>query len=96
MDTPPNLQEFKEYGRKIIAKIKDNPDLYSEWIEIKHMTWESDDWHKNVGGKRIPIKNWKTTFISCVPYREQNKTKKIRVNDPKVISITQRLLHGTS
>ncbi len=92
MKTIPDYEEFKEYAFKKLNDIGDSPNLYTEWIYFKYSAWEANNWCKTIKDKDIPIKNWKTTLLQCLPYREINKAK--QKQDSKVISITQRLANG--
>lgn len=87
----PTFDEFTEYAQIHLERMNDNND-YSEWLYLKFMAWSEDDWHKSPGGKRQKIKNWKSTLLQCLKYREPNKVKKLKVNEPK--TITERLING--
>ena len=88
----PTLKEFQEYTNQRLCDIGDNPLHYSEWVMAKYMAWEANGWKKTIKGNDIPIKNWKSTIIQCLPYRMPNKVKKIEVSQP--MTITERLLSG--
>lgn len=96
MKNPPSIEEFMEYGAEILTRIGDEPRYYTEWVQLKYMAWESNDWQKTVKGKDIPIKNWKTTLLQCIPYRERNKSRSIKVNEPITVTQMLRQKHGIS
>lgn len=88
MKNIPTPEEFAAYAYDKIQFIGDDPKKYTEWVALKYMSWEANDWQKCVKGKDIPIKNWKATLVRCLPYREWNKVRSVKVNDPKVVHMT--------
>lgn len=77
MQIIPSLEEFVDYGLEVIAKTGDNPENYTEWLQLKYMAWQSAGWQKTVRGKDQEIKNWKTTLINTIPYRVPNKKRNL-------------------
>lgn len=87
MKTQPTFDEFREYAENQISMLRDDPENYTEWVYCKYAAWDAAEWEKCVKGKYQPIKNWKTTLLQCLPYREANKVR----NKPISVSATQLL-----
>ena len=75
MDTTPTFEEFNAYAIERIKGDKDNPELYTDFIRAKFDAWDLAGWKKEVKGKLVPIKIWKTTLIQALIYRQPNKVQ---------------------
>ena len=95
----PTFEEFKAYAFERIKKKRDDPNLYTDWLEDKYDAWEEAGWKKESKGKYVAIVNWKATVIQCIPYRVKNKTttepqqeKQKRQNTGKVNELENKTL----
>ena len=86
MDTAPTFEEFNAYAIERIKGDKDNPELYTDFIRAKFDAWDLAGWKKEVKGKLVPIKIWKTTLIQALIYRQPNKVKQIETQRVEVVS----------
>lgn len=73
MNKKPTLEQFREYAYNWIARHGDDPKRYSEYIDLKYESWSLANWHKEKGGKLVPIHIWQTTLLQALPYRQPNK-----------------------
>jgi hypothetical protein len=60
----PTLDEFLTYCVESIATDRSEYLAKKQSAILKYKSWEVDDWHKTIGGKRTKIKNWKTTILN--------------------------------
>ena len=79
MSKMPTYEEFYGYFEQSMKQKKDDPKIYTEWIEDKYEAWKLNEWKKEKGAKLIPIKNWRSTLRQCLPYRMRNKVKDLTV-----------------
>ena len=79
MSKMPTYEEFYGYFEQCMKQKKDDPKIYTEWIEDKYEAWKLNEWKKEKGAKLIPIKNWRSTLRQCLPYRMRNKVKDLTV-----------------
>lgn len=75
----PTYEEFYQYFEEKVKKHGDDAKNYTEWLETKFESWSLNGWKKEKGTKLIPIKNWRSTLLQCIPYRMPNKVKNIKV-----------------
>ena len=75
----PTLDEFKQYAFTRIKAKKDDPRIYTDWLEDKYEAWTIAGWKKEQKGKFVDIKIWQTTLIQCLAHRIPNKVNDIKV-----------------
>ncbi len=66
--TPPKIEEFLTYCVENIAIDRSEYLAKKQSAILKYKSWEVDDWHKTISGKRTKIKNWKTTILNTWKY----------------------------
>lgn len=62
----PEIDEFLQYVQNLeLYKKSNNKTQLDELIKAKYETWKSDNWHT---GYNKPIRNWKSSITSTLPY----------------------------
>jgi hypothetical protein len=64
----PTLDIFLTFCVENIATDRSEYLAKKQSAILKYKSWEVDDWHKTISGKRTKIKNWKTTILNTWKY----------------------------
>ena len=64
----PTLTEFLTYCVEEIATDRSEYLDKKQSASLKYKSWEVDDWHKTIQGKRTKINNWKNTILNTWKY----------------------------
>jgi len=62
INTPPSIDEFLTYAKK------NKPNACQDALSLKYNSWIENDWCKESNGKKVKIKNWKSTLLNTLPY----------------------------
>jgi hypothetical protein len=71
INTYPSFDEFFAYAKE------HKPKVCYESLKLKYHSWSENDWCKESNGKRVKIKNWKSTLLNTLQY-----IKEVEIYEP--------------